>query len=313
MGWMSDLFDPKPDITSQNSTSTNTSQSGPENWMRTAGHTLYSQAAKSLPTSFKPYGGARVAGYGSGYNLGKADLAGMKRDSASWFNQNRGKLDQLWGANAGAMHKTAKDYMNPYVQGVLDPQLRGIEEDRKRQGLEDDRSATMAGAFGDPRAGLRKGVTNGKYATLKNDATQKGYHDAYEAGRAEHESEYARLMALPGMYSGIEAQRFGQQGAITEGDTKFGLADQALAQKKLDVKYDNYQKKMAYRTNRADTLMKLLGEVPHNQQASANTVASGWGSQPAPQIGWQLAGQALGGYMGGKFGGGGGGSAGSMW
>src|SRR5215211_4166348 len=186
---MANIFDTPDNKTSTLTNSSQISTAGPEAWMASKGKSLYNSAAGSLGKTFTPYKYNRVADYGAGYDQSKSILNTMMGDTGWTWGQNRGKLDELWGANKGAMTKTDADYMSPYTDQVLQPQLREIDEARRTQGLEDNRAATMAGAFGDPQAGIRRATSNAKFTQQIADTTGKTYNDAFMFGHNARESE----------------------------------------------------------------------------------------------------------------------------
>ena len=274
-------------------------------WVRTQGRSLYEKARKSIPTKFTPYAGERVAGYGAGYDQSKATLAGMKTTTASNYGDTRSKLDEIYNSQKGALNKTAADYINPYIGAVLDPTLRGINEQRKTQGLEDNREATMAGAFGDPQRGIRRAVSNAKFNQQANDATNQAYSQGWDRGQTQHNTELERIMRMPGMYQSLDQQNFDQNSAIGKAEANFGLADQALAQKHLDVAYDNDLKSKSFGLERSQALLQLLNQVPTDKNASGTThstsVGNGAGANvtQSPNDLMQLFGKVTGGVAGG--------------
>jgi hypothetical protein len=225
-------------------------------WQKAHGKKLFLDARKKTPKTFKPYAGPRVAGYGQGYEDSKGTLAGMKATTGWNYGNNRSRLDELYNSQKGALGKTAADYINPYIGKVLEPTLRGIDEQRQAQGREINRDATMAGAFGDPQRGIRRAVSDNKFNTQASDATHRAYSDGWDRGQTQHNTELQRLMQMPSMYQSLDQQNFDQNAAIGKAEANFGVADQALQQKHHDVAYDNWLKKRGFGLERSQALMQ---------------------------------------------------------
>lgn len=74
-------------------------------------------------------------------------------------------------------------YMDPqsaWVQSSLTPQLTDLEHQRDAANHADDRSATMAGAFGDPRAAIQSGITNSRFDNARAGLIGNAYQTAYD-------------------------------------------------------------------------------------------------------------------------------------
>lgn len=288
----------------------NTNQTtGPEQWMRDTGQGLYQQAADGIPTSFTPYGGERVAGMGPTYDQAKGIIQGLTGPSQDLTTAGT-VLDSLRTAPGNDVTKSVGDYVNPYVEGTLNPTLRHIHEAQDAEQLQNNQAATMAGAFGDPQQGIARAITNDKFNNQIGDATSKAYSDAWNAGQAQQNTVLSRMMQLPGLYSGLDTSKFNRSTALSRYLTSFGQTDQAQGQAQDNVNYENWQQQNGgYATNRVNVLMQLLNQTPHQTTQNGTQVQQGnkveQTTQPDNsllQVGGKLAGTALGAYLGGPAG-----------
>jgi hypothetical protein len=314
LSWFDDLWGTSNSTATNKTTSTSKSnttnrvETGPEQWVRDEGREATNLAISSLPTSFQAYGGNRVADFGWNYQHGKDVLGQMETDEANTYAGSVSRLDQLWNNASKALTTDARGYMNPYTEAVLNPQLRKLDESRKLQLNEDRRAATMAGAYGDPQAGIAKSLSNDRYNTLVADTTNKTYSDAYEKGRLERESDLGRLYTGQNMRRDLDQSHFNNKGQLVKANVGFGLQDQAQSQKHLDVAYDNWRQQQGWRVNRAQTINNLLNITPKSNisvsSGSYDGSATGNGSSTTPVAnqGANVIGQAAGAALGGGFG-----------
>jgi hypothetical protein len=70
--------------------------------------------------------------------------------------------------------------MDQYDPMALQPQLRDLEEQRNGANRADAQSATMAGAFGDPRAAIQSDLTNRRFDDARRGIISTGYNQAYD-------------------------------------------------------------------------------------------------------------------------------------
>ena len=118
----------------------------------------------------------------------------------------------------------AQQYMNPYLQASLNPQL---EEARRQSQITAQQNAakmTGAGAFGGSRQAILDAENQRNLGTTLANITGTGYSNAYDKAVAQFNADQARIMAdnqfgatygLQGLQTGIQgAQAQGQLGNI---------------------------------------------------------------------------------------------------
>lgn len=132
-------------------------------------------------------------------------------------------------------------YMSPYLQQVLDPQIREINEasDRNRRNI--GSQAAMAGAFGDARHGIMESENFEKTNQAISDATGKTTADAFLNALTQRQADMGRIDAMGvqdaqladnalarQLQADIQTGQFGQAGA--QMDQQVELANQAARQ-----------------------------------------------------------------------------------
>jgi hypothetical protein len=132
----------------------------------------------------------------------------------------------------------AQQYMNPYLQASLNPQL---EEARRQSQITQAQNAgkmTQAGAFGGGRQAILDAETQRNLGTNMSNITGTGYNTAFnnaqqqfnaDQARKMQEAQYGATYGLQGLQTGLQAaQAQGQLGA-TQSSTGLANLSQQLA------------------------------------------------------------------------------------
>jgi len=135
------------------------------------------------PSSFG-FGSAAGQGYAPGFTAGSADMSGMGMNR---FQNNYNP--QAFTAN------TAQQYMNPYLQAALDPQIAEVRRQEAITQAQDAGRATQAGAFGGSRSFIMDAERARNTGQQIADITGQGYARAYDTAMGQFNTEQQRLMA----------------------------------------------------------------------------------------------------------------------
>jgi hypothetical protein len=135
------------------------------------------------------------------------------------------------------VNNIAQQYMNPYLQAALNPQL---EEARRQSQITAQQNAakmTGAGAFGGSRQAILDAENQRNLGTNMSKITGEGYNTAYDKAMQQFNADQARKSqeAQFGATYGLDALRTGIQGAQTQGQlgTQQSQADIANINAKL--------------------------------------------------------------------------------
>ena len=135
------------------------------------------------PGSFG-FGSAAGQGYSPGFTAGSADMSGMGMNR---FQNNYNP--QAFNAQA------AQQYMNPYLQAALNPQLDTARREMEKSRLADAGRLTQAGAFGGSRQALMDAETGRNFGQNIADITGRGYAQAFDKAASQFNTEQQRQMA----------------------------------------------------------------------------------------------------------------------
>jgi hypothetical protein len=141
----------------------------------------YSQINADLPTAVNTFGGGITAGrtfgfgdaagqgYSPGFTAGSADLSGMQAGSFTG--------------------QAAQQYMNPYLQAALEPQLREASRQAEMQRIADAGRLSRAGAFGGSRQAIMEAEGGRNLGQQLADITGRGYSDAFTQAQQQFNTE----------------------------------------------------------------------------------------------------------------------------
>jgi hypothetical protein len=156
---------------------------------------------------------------------------------------------------------TAQQYMNPYLQASLDPQLKEIQRQYDITGQEQQGRATQAGAFGGSREALMAAENARNKNTAMNSAITQGYNNAFQNAQSQFNAQ---------QQANLQAQQANQQAGLTVGGQN--LASQLGVQQ------------LGTQTGLQTALANLSNEQQANvQNQAAQLQASGMNAQQAMQ------------------------------
>lgn len=205
------------------------------------------QAESVANLGFTPYGGERIAGFSP------TEMAG--RDRAAELAQMGLGMPQVQQAAdvasqaAGFTYRDpalVQEYMNPFLQGALDPTLRAIREQQTQtlQGL--GSQAQAAGAFGGSRQGIVEAETLGRFGQQIGDVIGTGYAQAFDRATNLMGDEQARRLAGAQALSGAANQL--RQVGFADADVlrTLGAEERGLAQSGMEADFQEYLRSQAF-------------------------------------------------------------------
>jgi hypothetical protein len=141
----------------------------------------------------------------------------------------------------GFTAQTAQQYMNPYLQASLDPQLKELQRQSDIARMADAGRLTKAGAFGGSRQAIMESEGRRNLLDKQQDVLGTGYKTAYDLGLGQFNKEREAEEASRQYGAGFGLKSVGQLadlGAIERGITSEGLAaDKAQFEEQRDFAY----------------------------------------------------------------------------
>ncbi len=137
--------------------------------------------------------------------------------------------------------QTAQQYMNPYLQASLDPQLRELSRQSQIQRMEDAGRLTKAGAYGGSRQAIMESEGRRNLMGKQADVLGQGYKTAYDLGLGQFNKEREAEEASRQFGAGFGLKSIDQLsglGAVERGITSEGIAaDKAQFEEQRDFAY----------------------------------------------------------------------------
>jgi len=149
----------------------------------------------------------------------------------------------------------AGQYMNPYLQSSLSPQIAELRRQQEISRLNDASRLTEAGAYGGSRQAIMEAEGNRNLLTQIDRTQSQGYKDAYDKARAQFNTEQAAARDAQ-----IDANRYGfdvlaaQQGAGAE---QRGILGQGIA-----ADQQQFMQERDYPLKSAQYMQSLLQGLP---------------------------------------------------
>jgi hypothetical protein len=135
----------------------------------------------------------------------------------------------------------ANQYMNPYIQASLDPQLKELKRQSDIARLDDASRLTKAGAFGGSRQAIMESEGRRNLLDKQQDLIGQGYRTAFDTGASRFAADQAAQERSRqfGADFGLQSVRgLADLGGVQRGITSEGLAaDRAQFQEERDFAY----------------------------------------------------------------------------
>ena len=246
---------------------------------------------------YQTYDKSRIAGFGDLQNkamtgastmapasqLGTATgLAGMAGMGALGTNYQAGRFS---GGQFG--NRAAEQYMNPYMQNVVDVQQREAQRQADIAGTQRGAQAVRSGAFGGSRQAITDAEAARNLALQKGDIQAQGLNQSFQQAQAQFNADQARRMqaqqlgeqsrqygaglGMQGLQTGLQAagtlgqlggQQFQQGMDINRLQSAYGGMEQAQRQRGLDIAYQDFLNQENYPYKQLGFMSDLLRGTP---------------------------------------------------
>jgi len=161
--------------------------------------------------------------------VGGAGISGLSLAPEGWYGEDGATGTGTMGIDPSTIpvSSVASQYMSPYIQSALEPQLAEARREAEIQNLLNRARMTKAGAYGGSRQALLE--SEGQRNLLRNlaDITGGGYQKAYETGMQQFNTEQdrAQLAAENARRYGLDVRKAQTDaGAVQRGITSEGIA-----------------------------------------------------------------------------------------
>lgn len=198
-------------------------------------------------------------------------------------------------------------YMNPYIEGALEPAAREIREQTSRDLLDVGGQAGSVGAFGGARQAIAESETRRQGTEALSDFYGRGYAQAFESGANRFDMDRQAAARGAEQFRALGAQGQQQLTQDIQNLLTTGGLRRDLEQAGIDFDYQQFVEARDWDVTNLQPLLATLSSVPYSETTTQKTKSSGLGNAigvAATAAGAILnPGSALGGMMGGIGGG----------
>lgn len=202
------------------------------------------QALASQP--YQTYTGPLTAGQSALQTQAFQGIAGLAVPTATQMEYNPQSFTQTG---------TAQQYMNPYLQAALQPQIDEARRQAEISRVEQAGRLTRAGAYGGGRQAIMESELNRNLLQNLSGITGKGYADAYTQGQQQFNTEQARQMA-----AAQQAQQYGLAALQKQAD--LGAAQRAIEQEGTLADIKQFEEERDYPYKQVQYMQSLLQGLP---------------------------------------------------
>lgn len=288
--------------TYSSSTTNATTQNLIPSWLETPSKQLVSRANELSQQPYQQYTGERLAGFDPMMldafdriqNQGVAGQVGQGTDFAMRAGNEALEATSYDPYTMGRFTGgVAQQYMSPYMQNVVNTQLREAQREADIATTARQGAATRAGAFGGSRQAIMDAEAARNLAMQKADIQAAGLQKAYEQAQGQFNTEDALLeqsrqfgagLGLQGASQALGAAQalnqlgqtqFQQEMDITQGRGYAGSLAQQQEQAGLDIAYQDFLAQQKYPYEQLSWLQGILAGAPHSTTQKSTSHTSG--------------------------------------
>jgi hypothetical protein len=291
---------------SSSSTGTQTQITELPEWARGYAKSALEKSAALSEKPYQAYGGERIAGF-SPLQIGAQNAAAnMQTSAATGEATNRALNTQYDPYATGQFGAQASQYMDPYMQNVVNIQQREAQRQADIAGTQRGAQAVGAGAFGGSRQAIMDAEAARNLSTQKGDIQARGLQDAYGRGQNQFNTEqqlreqsrqYGAGLGMQGLQTALQGagQQFQQGMDINKLQSAYGGQQQALRQQGLSQAYEDFQNQQNYPYKQLGFFSDMIRGLPVGQTSAKNIY------EPEPGLAQQVGSIGMGAYGLSKF------------
>jgi hypothetical protein len=181
----------------------------------------------------------------------------------------------------------AANYMNPYLQAVLNPQLEELRRQNDITNMGVNAKMTQAGAFGGGRNAIMNAENNRNLMMEQNKTVGQGYANAYDKAMQQYNTEQGQAKGL--------AELMAQQGAAQRGIEQEGITADL---NEFNTQRDYPQKMLQFQQSMLQGLPVQSVQNTAGSLSGLGTLLAGLGggASVAKELGYKNVGELLKGF-----------------
>ena len=260
-------------------------------WVTDASRSAIAKGEAISNREYQGFTGDRVAGLSENEEMA-SDVARTGFGGAQDFFRQGG---EALGNQQSWTQADRNAFMNPYIETVVNKQLRdtGRSFDQKRAGLE--RTSSMRSAFGGGRQTMLESNLDRDHLETVGDISGAGYASAYDKAMDQFNQEQQRNIGTAAAFGSLGSGTAGAAGAQVGALASTGQTEREVDQLGKDFDYMQFIEQRDWDVNNLEPLLRSIQAAKHGQTSSTKEKTSGGGLT-------QIAGMAavVGGFMTGN-------------
>lgn len=255
------------------STTTQSGSSTFEPWVTEFGRGIVGAAGDEVTSHpWTPYEGPTQGAFGEGFDAANGYLQQM-------LGQIRPETEMAGSSLANMLMqmdptRSVASFMNPYVDQVLQPTVRNINEAADNRSRELARDATMAGAFGDSSHGVQRNLVERERQRNIGDATASAYDRAFTSAVGQRDSELGRILSGSNALAGVGQQAYGQETGLAQMLAALGAQEQQANATGVQNRIALNQQDQDAPMRRFTSLAQILAMIPRNTYTQGTSTTS---------------------------------------
>lgn len=257
---------------------------------------------------YQAYGGERIADFSPMQQQAQQGISNLQPSQQLGAGTQMAGIAGLNAMNAGQNYQNmatnpnaVQQYMSPYVQNALQPQMQEAIRQSEIMGQKNNAQAVQQGAFGGGRSAIVEAERQRNLGQNLANIYGTGMQNAFQ--QAQQAQQFGSTLGLQGQQAALQGAQtlgqlgqtqFGQQKDILNAQLNAGAQQQALEQQKLQQQYQDFLTQRGYPQQQLAFMSDILRGAPLGQQTQQQYTAA------APSTLSQVAGLGLAAY--GMFG-----------
>lgn len=227
-------------------------------WLDSRNQGLAKRATTLSNRGFQSYDQPRVADFNTDSNAAFDLTRNTVGQYGDLMNTASSSVYDLIGRAQGPTSSQIQQYMNPYLDNVLDTTKRNTITDYNNQQAQRDREAGMINAFGGSRVAIRQGMADRDLSQNLQDIDYQGRFDAFN--NAQSQFNRGTDVLNSGIQQGLNTTQTGQ--AYNQADInsllKQGELQRLQEQDRLDFNYQEFDREQAHDYENVNFLANIL-------------------------------------------------------
>lgn len=231
-------------------------------WLESGSQQAVGRAQEIADRPYTPYEDPRIAAMSGAETTALHRAQTMGQDYQGDLTRARELTEQGAGSFVDA---DIQGYMNPYIEGALDPAARELREQIAREQEEIGGAAGMVGAFGGGRQAILESESRRGGQEAIGDLYGRGYAGAFESARDQFNQDRDAFARGAEQFRATGAQGQAQLTQDIQNLLTTGGLQRTLEQAGLDFDYQQFTEARDWDITNLEPLLKTLSTVPHGE------------------------------------------------